>query len=54
MGFPILGDPQYGNLETQSFGYTSQQLCAKVLDFTHPITRKKLHLESLLDTPIPY
>ena len=54
MGFPILGDPQYGNPEAQSFGYTSQQLCAKALDFTHPITKEKIHLESQLDTPIPY
>ena len=58
MGFPILGDPQYGSPQSQEYsrqlGYTSQQLCAKQLDFTHPITKEIIHLESQLDTPIPY
>ena len=58
MGFPILGDPQYGSPESREYSgqlkYFSQQLCAKSLDFTHPITKKKIHLESMLDTPIPY
>lgn len=55
MGFPILGDPQYGNPESTEYsrqlGYSTQLLCAKGLDFTHPITKEKLHLESQLDTP---
>ena len=58
MGFPILGDPQYGSPQSQEYsrqlGYSSQQLCAKQLDFTHPITQEIIHLESPLDTPIPY
>ena len=53
MGFPILGDPQYGSEESlafsQSMGLPHQMLCAKSLDFTHPITGEKLHLESRLD-----
>ena len=53
MGFPILGDPQYGSEESQAFsqsmGLPHQMLCAKSLDFTHPMTGEKLHLESSLD-----
>ena len=58
MGFPILGDPQYGTPDSgeisRLLGYTWQQLCAKALDFTHPITKEPLHLESQMNTPIPY
>ena len=58
MGWPILGDPQYGSGESQAYsqalGYVSQQLCAKSLAFTHPVTKKKIVLESRMDTPIPY
>ena len=50
MGFPILGDPQYGNEESmacsQDLGLTGQRLCAKRLEFTHPITDEYLILES--------
>lgn len=50
MGFPILGDPQYGSEASQAFslerGITSQLLCAKGLDFTHPVTGQAMHLES--------
>lgn len=42
MGFPILGDPQYGSEESQSLsarlGYTHQRLCAHSVAFTHPMT----------------
>ena len=52
MGFPILGDPQYGSEESQDFsaaaGLTSQQLCAKGLKFEHPMTGVFLSLESKL------
>ena len=48
MGHPILGDPQYGNGE-DPFGLPSQILCAKVLEFTHPITGEKLILESTME-----
>ena len=57
MGFPILGDPQYGNQESQGFsaelGVSSQLLCAKRLQFDHPITGEHLVLESKLDVDIP-
>ena len=53
MGHPILGDPQYGNAESMAFSeklsLPYQMLCAKKLEFLHPITGKELVLESKLD-----
>lgn len=53
MGFPILGDPQYGSGESQEFssglGLTHQMLCAKQLEFLHPMTGEWIVLESGLD-----
>ena len=53
MGFPILGDPQYGSGESQrfslSFGLSHQQLCAKSLAICHPFTGETLLLESRFD-----
>ena len=50
MGFPILGDPQYGseasNTFSQKLGITAQLLCAKRLEFRHPITGEEMCLES--------
>ena len=50
MGFPILGDPQYGSLESQrlsaELGLTHQMLCAKRLEFSHPITGESMILIS--------
>ena len=52
-GFPILGDPQYGTEESQAvsmeLGLTHQMLCAKRLEFRHPITGEKMILESNMD-----
>ena len=48
LGHPILGDPQYGN-EASAFGLPSQILCAKRLEFDHPITEAHLILESNLE-----
>ena len=48
LGHPILGDPQYGN-EASAFGLPSQILCAKRLEFDHPITGEHLILESNLE-----
>ncbi len=52
-GFPILGDPQYGSRESQVFsqalGLPYQMLCAKRLEFTHPITGEGMVLESKMD-----
>ena len=50
MGFPILGDPQYGNEASKAYsqekGIETQLLCAKRLEFTHPITGEEMRLES--------
>ena len=51
MGFPILGDPQYGN-GSADFGLAHQMLCAKRLEFTHPVTGENLLLESNMDATI--
>lgn len=52
-GFPILGDPQYGNEVSQAFsarfGLSYQQLCAYELELTHPNTGQRLVLHSQLD-----
>ena len=50
MGFPIMGDPQYGSPESialsRSLGIPSQLLCAHSLTFTHPIDGGKVRVES--------
>ena len=50
MGFPILGDPQYGSETSmafsQSLGLKSQRLCAVELTFPHPITRETVTIRS--------
>jgi len=48
IGIPILGDPQYGNEASKKYGGT-QQLCAKTLEFTHPVTGEALCLQSRMD-----
>ncbi len=52
-GFPILGDPQYGSRESMEYSLThglkSQLLCAKTLEFTHPITNQPMCLTSQMD-----
>ena len=57
MGYPILGDPQYGSEESQIFsqqlGLESQLLCARTLEFIHPVTREKLCLNSSMDAVLP-
>ena len=56
MGHPILGDPQYGSEESVAFSETMalpyQMLCAKKLEFRHPITGEELILESGMDVKI--
>jgi len=48
MGFPILGDPQYGNEASKrlsaDLGLEHQLLCAYCLDFSHPITGEPVHV----------
>ncbi len=56
MGFPILGDPQYGSERSQAFsckfGLNYQQLCAYGLELSHPITGEKMQLHSKLDVTV--
>ena len=53
MGFPILGDPQYGSPESQGIslemGFDHQLLLAYSLTFTHPITEEKLFIKTNLN-----
>ena len=54
MGYPIVGDPQYGSEASAAYsekrGLQTQQLCAKKLEFVHPVTGEKLCLYSRMDT----
>jgi 23S rRNA pseudouridine1911/1915/1917 synthase len=54
MGFPILGDPQYGSdlSRAASAEYAYQQLCAKRLEFIHPVTGEQMCIESQMDADI--
>ena len=49
MGFPIIGDPQYGGGRAMEFAWTSQALCARELEFDHPVTGEHLVLTSGMD-----
>ena len=53
MGWPILGDPQYGNggsgAYSETLGFTYQRLCAKRVEFTHPLTGERMVIESKLN-----
>ena len=53
IGCPILGDPQYGTRESGAYsekiGLQHQLLCAKTLEFPHPVTGQPMYLESRLD-----
>ena len=53
MGYPIVGDPQYGTPESQRPGLTAQLLCAKTLQLPHPITGQALTITSHMDAVIP-
>ena len=53
MGWPILGDPQYNTPASaaisEQLSLCTQLLCAKRLDFLHPVTGQTLGLESEMD-----
>lgn len=57
MGFPILGDPQYGSEASIAFSarwdLTHQLLCACTLELAHPVTGEPLTLHSRLDADLP-
>ena len=48
-GYPIIGDPQYGGEGAMKFGWISQALCARELEFDHPVTGEHLVLTSRMD-----
>ena len=56
MGFPILGDPQYGTEDSlarsKALGLSSQLLCAKSLTFPHPVTGEVLTICSSQDAAL--
>ena len=49
MGWPIIGDPQYGGEKAMEYEWTSQALCARELEFDHPVTGEHLVLTSGMD-----
>lgn len=55
-GFPILGDPQYNSPESiaksTEMGLCYQQLCAKQLKLTHPVSGLPLEILSTFDLSI--
>lgn len=55
-GFPILGDPQYNSPESiaksTEMGLCYQQLCAKQLKLTHPVSGLLLEILSTFDISI--
>ena len=57
MGFPILGDPQYGTEASMAFSsrweLAGQVLCAHSLALSHPVTGEALLLYSRLDATLP-
>lgn len=57
MGFPILGDPQYGSEKSQEFSRKwsifSQLLWAKRVVFSHPVTGQMMEISSEFNGEIP-
>ncbi len=57
MGYPILGDPQYGSEKCRELsaqlGLKSQLLCAATLRFAHPVSGVQLVLDSKMDALFP-
>lgn len=53
MGFPILGDPQYGSEESRAYsqklGLTHQMLCARAIRLAHPVTGERMEVVSRMD-----
>lgn len=56
MGFPILGDPQYNTEEglalSKTLGLEHQLLCARRVEFPHPLTEEAMVIESRQDCDI--
>jgi 23S rRNA pseudouridine1911/1915/1917 synthase len=55
LGTPILGDSVYGSAsQNKKFGVTRQLLHAYKLNFTHPITKKRMEMEAPIPQDIAY
>ena len=56
MGWPILGDPQYGTEESQKIsrelGLSAQILCARQIELVHPVTGQPLRIVSKMEVEI--
>ena len=56
VGAPILGDPQYGSEDSMAFSakfhLETQLLCAKRVEFTHPVTEERLIITAQADAVI--
>lgn len=57
LGFPILGDPQYGTAaslaRSAALGLQGQMLCARRLELPHPRTGRPLTLVSHMEVGLP-
>lgn len=57
IGCPILGDPQYGSESSQAFsremGLSYQLLCARQVEFLHPMTKETITITSRMDALHP-
>jgi len=57
IGCPILGDPQYGSPESEGFsremGLEHQLLCARQVEFLHPMTKEPITIISRMDALHP-
>ena len=58
MGFPVLGDPQYGSEESRALseklGLSTQALCAVRLKFSHPVTGAAMEISSKMAEMLVY
>ncbi len=56
VGYPILGDPQYGSEDSKNhskeLGLSHQLLCAKTVRFIHPVTGERIEITSTMDAKI--
>lgn len=53
-GFPILGDPQYGGAQDAGAGLEGQQLAARRITLTHPLTAQRITVVSGMELKNPY
>lgn len=58
MGYPILGDPQYGSEASKAYSERLnlgwQLLCAKTLEFPHPVTGEKMTITSKMEAALNF